>query len=58
MKDLPTFKDYILSLADEQLDAKDDTKKKKKKKSKKEIEERDLPLGILKYLQIAAKGDQ
>lgn len=56
MKKLPTFKEYILSLVNEYDE--NGKKKKKTKKSDKEIKGFDLPTGILKYLQIAAQGEQ
>lgn len=52
MKKKPTFKDYLYKLVDDALP----DKEKKKKKTRKD--DKDLPTGILKYLQLANAGDE
>lgn len=57
MKQNNTFKDYLLKLVD---DALPDNKKKKKKGKDKDDNSVDvdlIPLGILKYLQLANAGN-
>jgi hypothetical protein len=58
---LPTYKDWLLTLAGEVVDAEDDgddtdQNKKSKKKKKKELRDK-LSRGFLKYMQISNAGD-
>lgn len=54
-KDSSSFKDYLLKLVDDALPEKEKKKKKKKGKKERDLE---LPLGLLKYIQISNAGDR
>lgn len=51
MKDTASFKAYLLKLVDDDLT---DKEKKERKGKKTRDEKKDLALGLLKYLRIAA----